>query len=314
LSDDSFDSLYKEFVSVSTPGTPTYSYQSCQLILPKLQLKIASSDFKKDTPLSERLAFLKASRDILERAVLLEAHESGPGDRFKHLYEQLFPFYRNGSAIAKSGLPASEREYEIRALYLLYLLGSNETGSFHMSLESIPANVIEENPHIHFCYELEELLTEGSYSAVLDKVRSLPAASFSRFVDSLTAAVRADVASCIEKAYDSISVKDARSMLFLPPDSMEEDGMDKDFKKIVREHGWEVDGGMVTFAHAHQVEEEDLSVSSFGLNMSQSMSDLASSAASVSMSGINLVDEKNLPCYELIRKVTSYAKRLDQIV
>jgi len=307
----SFDTLYKQFVSCTTPETSSYSYETSQTILPQLQDYIASTTFTKETPLSERLSFLQASRDILERAVLMEACKNGPGKRFECLYTQLYSFYRNSAQIAKAGVPASEKEYEIRALYLLYLLGMNETGSFHMSLESIPHNVVVENPCIHFCYELEELLTEGSYAAALERKDSLPAPSFRLFVASLTEAVRADVASCMEKAYESMSVEDARSMLFLPSSPMEDLGLDDPFLTIVRNRGWEVDGGKVTFENAHQVEDDNLSVSTFGLNMSQSMIDLTTS---MSMSGINLIDEKNLPCYELIRKVTSYAKKLDQIV
>ena len=67
---------------------------------------------------------------------------------------------------------------------------------------------------ISFVIGLEQALAEGSYHKVLSAERRIPVDSFRHFLPFLKDAVRADVANCSEKAYDSLSLDDAQNMLF----------------------------------------------------------------------------------------------------
>ena len=67
---------------------------------------------------------------------------------------------------------------------------------------------------ISFVIGLEQALAEGSYHKVLSAERQIPVESFRHFLPFLKDAVRADVANCSEKAYDSLSLDDAQSMMF----------------------------------------------------------------------------------------------------
>ena len=84
---------------------------------------------------------------------------------------------------------------------------------------------------------------EGSYSRVWSLCRpssasasasastSLPLPEFSHFTPTLLQTVRNEIAACDERAYESLPVRDARTLLFL-----ESDQEVQQFAKSVRSH------------------------------------------------------------------------------
>mgnify|MGYP002717583861 CR=1 FL=1 len=72
--------------------------------------------------------------------------------------------------------------------------------------------------------QLERSLMEGSYSRVWSLCRpssssaSLPLPEFSHFTPTLLQTVRNEIAACDERAYESLPVRDARTLLFLESD------------------------------------------------------------------------------------------------
>ena len=60
---------------------------------------------------------------------------------------------------------------------------------------------------------------------------NVPSKSYTFFINLLLQTIRSEIASCMEKAYEQISLKDCAKMLQL--DS-------KDASKLIKERGWTV--------------------------------------------------------------------------
>ena len=71
-----------------------------------------------------------------------------------------------------------------------------------------------------------------------------PSAPFAAFMPKLTEAVRIDIANCSEKAYESLSVEDAKRHMFLDSE--------KALHEFIAEHerAWQVKDGRVVFEEA----------------------------------------------------------------
>lgn len=62
-----------------------------------------------------------------------------------------------------------------------------------------------------FVVQVEQWLMDGAYSKVSDIARDVPDPGFKWFMSMLVSTMRSEVASCIEKAYASLSVRDAKA-------------------------------------------------------------------------------------------------------
>lgn len=109
----------------------------------------------------------------------------------------------------------SPSKFQLLGLNLLCLLSQNRVAEFHTELELLPAKEIQGNIYISHPVSLEQFLMEGSYNKVFLSKGNVPAASYSFFMDSLLDTVRDEIAGCIEKAYERISLPEVMRMLFL---------------------------------------------------------------------------------------------------
>jgi 26S proteasome regulatory subunit N12 len=87
-------------------------------------------------------------------------------------------------------LPPSPREYPLIGLNLIRLLTQNRIGDFHTTLETLPPNVLGENPFIQHPVHLERWLMEGSYNKVWQEREAAPSEEYKFFVDSLMETIR----------------------------------------------------------------------------------------------------------------------------
>jgi 26S proteasome regulatory subunit N12 len=71
----------------------------------------------------------------------------------------------------------------------------------------------QSNPYVKHATQLEQYLMEGAYRKVLASQNTVPAESFKYFMDCLTSTVREEIASCSEKAYQYLRVKDAKDIM-----------------------------------------------------------------------------------------------------
>ncbi|EAU84281.1 proteasome 26S subunit [Coprinopsis cinerea okayama7 len=182
---------------------------------------------------------LVVARDILEIGALtsIRSKDIPSFDRYFSQLQSFYTDYRN-----LPNFPPSKREYPIRGLNLIRLLTQNRIADFHTTLESLPADVIAENPYIKHPVNLERWLMEGSYSKVWNAREEAPAEEYKIFIDSLMGTIRNEIASCEEAAYESLPIKDAATLLFFTSQS--------DLAKFAAERNWQIDltAGLIRFS------------------------------------------------------------------
>ncbi|KAK9122057.1 hypothetical protein Syun_019674 [Stephania yunnanensis] len=203
------------------------------------QLKVLLTEFKSLPPLFEEspnaIQELTIARDIYEHAVVLSV-KTEDQDAFERDFFQLKPYYTDTG----SRLPPSPQEYPILGLNLLRLLVQNRIAEFHTELELLSSSALE-NPCIKHAVELEQSFMEGAYNRVLSARRTVPHETYVYFMDLLAKTVRDEIAGCSEKAYDYLSISDARQMLMFSTDK-------ELYEYISEDHPeWEVKNGSVFF-------------------------------------------------------------------
>ncbi|WOK93386.1 26S proteasome non-ATPase regulatory subunit [Canna indica] len=150
---------------------------------------------------------LTIARDIYEHAVVFSV-KTEDQDAFERDFFQLKPYYTDTSGI----IPPSAQEYPILGLNLLRLLVQNRIAEFHTELELLPQSALE-NPCIKHAVELEQSFMEGAYNRVLSARQTVPHDTYVYFMDLLAKTVRDEIAGCSEKAYDYLTVNDAKKIL-----------------------------------------------------------------------------------------------------
>ncbi|CAL1373633.1 unnamed protein product [Linum trigynum] len=208
------------------------------------QLKVSLTSFRSLPPLFEvtpnSVQELTIARDIYEHAVLLSV-KMGDQDAFERDFFQLKPYYTD----ARKRLPPSPQEHMILGLNLLRLLVQNRIAEFHTELELLPAESLED-PCIKHAVELEQSFMEGAYNRVLTAKQTVPNQSYDYFMDLLAKTVRDEISGCSEKAYDYLSINDARQMLLFSSDN-------ELLQYINEEHPeWEIKDGSVVFQKAKE--------------------------------------------------------------
>ncbi|XP_028753180.1 26S proteasome non-ATPase regulatory subunit 8 homolog A-like [Neltuma alba] len=208
------------------------------------QLKVLLTEFRSLPPLFEETSNavheLTIARDIYEHAVVLSVKMEDQ-EAFERDFFQLKPYYTD----ARNRIPPSPQEYPILGLNLLRLLVQNRIAEFHTELELLSSTALE-NPCIKHAVELEQSFMEGAYNRVLSARQTVPHDTYVYFMDLLAKTVRDEIAGCSEKAYDYLSLKDARQMLLFSSDQ-------ELVKYINEEHPeWEVLNGAVYFHKAKE--------------------------------------------------------------
>ncbi|KAJ3057475.1 hypothetical protein HK097_006403 [Rhizophlyctis rosea] len=181
---------------------------------------------------------LALARDVLEIGALWSVR-SDDIPAFERYIAQLKTYYND----YHSKLPPSERLYTLLGLNLLRLLAQNKISDFHTELELIDPEQLG-NIYIQHPIQIEQWLMEGSYNKVWNARANVPAEEYAFFMDILMGTIRNEIASCSEKAYESLPLADAATLLHFK--SQEE------FRQFAEERGWAVDwqGGKVHFGVA----------------------------------------------------------------
>lgn len=218
-------------------------FDTCEKLLS--QLKVLLTGFKSLPPLFQdtpnAIHELTLARDIYEHAVVLSVKLEDQ-DAFERDFFQLKPYYTD----VRNRLPQSPQEYPILGLNLLRLLVQNRIAEFHTELELLSSTALE-NPCIKHAVELEQSFMEGAYNRVLTARQTVPHETYVYFMDLLAKTVRDEIAGCGEKAYDYLSIKDAKQMLLFSSEKEVLEYINEDHPE------WEIKKGLVYFQKAKEL-------------------------------------------------------------
>lgn len=126
----------------------------------------------------------------------------------------------------------SENMYQVLGMNLLFLLSQNRVAEFHTELELLPAEKIHSNKFICQPVVLEQYLMEGSYNKIFQIKSDVPAPSYNFFMDILIETVRDEIAACLERAYEKISIPEGAKRLNLKTQA--------EFKTFATKKNWKL--------------------------------------------------------------------------
>jgi 26S proteasome regulatory subunit N12 len=156
---------------------------------------------------------------------------------FERFIAQLKTYYFD----YKEDLQPSAYMYRILGLNLLRLLSQNRVADFHTELELLPLDIKE--ACIECPVKLEQWLMEGRYNKIFLSRRNVPHESYTFFLDILLNTIRVEIASCIEAAYDQITLSEAARVLFF--------NQVQEIDAFIRSQGktWTLEGNHLIFSN-----------------------------------------------------------------
>jgi len=183
-------------------------------MLVELKIALTQLNFLPTTIEGVDAAALKAdlilARDVLEIGCLYAVVKRDIPS-FERSVAQLKTYYFD----FKDELPQSAFMYQVLGLNLLRLLSQNRLAEFHTELELLTPAEIQNQIYISHPVALEQYIMEGRYNKVFLSKGNVPAESYNFFLDSLLNTIRAEIAACIEVAYEKVTVQEAARMLYL---------------------------------------------------------------------------------------------------
>ncbi|XP_059615271.1 26S proteasome non-ATPase regulatory subunit 8 [Phlebotomus argentipes] len=169
-----------------------------------------------------KLVFLPTSNNSASQNELLVAREILEiGAEYSVAVKDIVAFERYMSQLKcyyydyKNLIADSPNKYQLLGLNLLFLLSQNRVAEFHTELELLPADIIHSNKFIRHPLALEQYFMEGSYNKIFQAKGNVPAESYNFFMDILLDTVRDEIGSCLEQAYEKISLTEASKRLNL---------------------------------------------------------------------------------------------------
>ncbi|KAI8451330.1 SAC3/GANP/Nin1/mts3/eIF-3 p25 family-domain-containing protein, partial [Phakopsora pachyrhizi] len=220
----SSEELYKQLDRSFNPSNPTnHPSELLGELLTKLKLQLAQSSLlvpSFDDLNSINVDSLTKARHILEIGAFhsVRTHDIPAFERY---ISQLGPYYNDYKSILKP----SQFRYPLIGLNLLRLLTQNKIAQFHTIIECLvkeqnqssstgQIEILHSNNFITHPINLERWLMEGSYSKVWLAREQVPIQEYHFFVDQLVDTIRSEIARCQEKAYSSLPLTDAGTLLF----------------------------------------------------------------------------------------------------
>ncbi|KAI9825309.1 MAG: hypothetical protein M1819_000555 [Sarea resinae] len=195
----------------------SHTYTSTSSLLSRAKLALLSLNALIPSPTTSKHTLLLA-RETLELGALISIRLQDPSS-FTRYVQQLQPFYEQpASSLPREG----SQQSKVTGLYLLLLLSQGDYAGFHTVLESLEVGEgreggeVEGDAFIQYPVKLERWLMEGSYDRVWNATKSeqAPSEEYDVFSDVLVGTIRAEIASCSEKAYPSLPISNAKNLFF----------------------------------------------------------------------------------------------------
>ncbi|KAF2218441.1 SAC3/GANP/Nin1/mts3/eIF-3 p25 family-domain-containing protein [Elsinoe ampelina] len=228
--------------------------QSAPQLLSKAKISLLKLNALVPLP-STPTPHLLLARDVLETGALLSIRLKDP-EAFTRYFQQLQSFYAlpperwsAGQRATRSGAaPAATKgnQSKVTGLYLLLLLSQGDYAGFHTEIERLESadggkGKLEEDEFIAYPMRLEQALMEGSYDRVWGETKGerVPGEEFAVFTEVLISTIRAEIASCSERAYPSLPISNAKNLLFLDSEGA--------VIEFARSRGWVAQEGRIYF-------------------------------------------------------------------
>ncbi|GAA5997037.1 proteasome regulatory particle lid subunit RPN12 [Rhodotorula paludigena] len=231
--------LYSDLKHLWAQG-PDTNHQRIRDTLAQLKIELSELGLLFPDASSLDKGALTTAREVLEIGALFSIRTDDIPS-FERYLSLLSSYYHDLAA----SLPKSANEAPLVALSLLRLLSQNRIAEFHTALETLEGKDVLDSSEVAWVMQLERSLMEGSYSRVWSLCRpspsssssssssSLPLAEFAHFTPTLLATVRAEIAACDERAYESLPLRDAKTLLFFDADD--------DVRRFAQERNWYLD-------------------------------------------------------------------------
>ncbi|KAI8586842.1 hypothetical protein HDU88_008997 [Geranomyces variabilis] len=216
-----YDQLKKEFTS------PKADIAKCGQYLAKLKIYLTELSFLLPGERAASAEELLLAREVLETGAQWSIRAKDIPSFERYIF-QLKTYYNDYNAT----LPPSARMYPLLGLNLLRLLAQNNISEFHTELELIDPDLLNDNVYIRHPIQIEQCLMEGSYNKVWHSRANVPAEEYAFFVDILVGTIRDEIASCSEKAYDSLPLPDAATLLYFKSEA--------EVVAFANERGWKI--------------------------------------------------------------------------
>lgn len=166
---------------------------------------------------------------------------------FEFFYDMLKILYFD-YPVGKPSEQQSIMKHEIFAMRLIHLLAMHKTTQFHSELELLSGVDIMDDVFLKYAVLMEQCLLEGNYNRIYLGRDNAPSPFIRFFVDLLILSIRNEIASCVERSYQMLTVKDAQSILHCDSEQALWD--------IIKQRKWNVDSdGTIQFDQKHLTEK-----------------------------------------------------------
>lgn len=227
-------------------------YEQCLKVLQPIKIEIIKHNLfvpvESNTNTADKLNDLRITEKILGIGAL-SSLLSNDYQGFENYFAQLRPFYAN-EKIQKKREENSDCT-KIIALYLLYLLSQGLISKFHVELESLfYSGRFPIDNFLQFPIYLERNLMEGNYNKLWrllnENKENLPYKEFMHFRETLTIALRFEIARSMEKAYTSFPISNCKSLLFFPQE-MSDAELQRFATEYLEAENWRFENGEIIF-------------------------------------------------------------------
>ncbi|XP_063708258.1 26S proteasome non-ATPase regulatory subunit 8 [Culicoides brevitarsis] len=203
---DNVTTLSNNLLQEWKKGSP--NLKKCGDLLEKIKVALVQKSFLPVGNVSVSVQELKVARDVLEIGVEYSIMVKDVLS-FERYVSQLKSYYYD----YKKLIGESTNKYKILGMNLLFLLSQNRVADFHTELELLPAEIIQTNVFIRYPLALEQYIMEGRYNKIFVAKANSPAEIYNFFIDTLVETVKEEIAACLEKSYEKISLSDAAKRL-----------------------------------------------------------------------------------------------------
>ncbi|XP_063716721.1 26S proteasome non-ATPase regulatory subunit 8-like [Symsagittifera roscoffensis] len=232
-----YEELKKEF------SNKRRDVNKCKQLISKMKIALLTLNFFPNDKATK--AELIIARDFLEICCQLSI-ETEDVEAFERYFVQLKTYYFD----FRTELPESAYMHELVGCHLLCLLSQNKLAQFHSELEMISIGDLLNNIYIKHPVSIEQYLMEGSYNKIFLSKSNLPSERCKFFIEVLSNTIRDEIAECMEKSYESISLQEAAGILFFEDKAL--------VKPYALQRQWQVDSvtGLVAFKREEKEKKE----------------------------------------------------------